>query len=308
LYGSFTGSASQSEEGEGFLGDELDWEGDVSLGGSYEMDGDAGVEFLYDICDCYYDESDSPTATIPSAPTISVIGLYLGIPSAVAIQFGFSASVLDTVSLQQNGGAPTYISVSGSPAVNVNLDQSALPVGMMTYSVVGYMYGQEVPGANYSVTRTDGNSPNTGFTYALTGGDGLGLSLQEFDYDAQELWSTFNYESYGDSGWDLARGGNGNVSTDSCVGTSPESCPDEAYMAASNVSGTNYVTGYSAISMSNLSGSSLPPQSRSYQSLENDWSLWVNSGGGGEICIYVAAINPDSTVVPANKCLSLSLP
>lgn len=75
LSGSFTNAADQSEEGDGLVEDELDWAGNVTLGTTYEIDGDAVLSFLYDICDCYYEVSGPDSYAVPSAPTISLQNL-----------------------------------------------------------------------------------------------------------------------------------------------------------------------------------------------------------------------------------------
>ena len=106
----------------------------------------------------------------------------------------------------------------------------------------------------------------------------------------------------------LIRAGAADGSTDACVATSPTTCPDEYGIRVT--SGTNQVTGYSPISMSPVSGPTLPAQSYAFSSLENTWSLWVASGGSGAICVYLTTVlgQDGATVQAVNNCLGVALP
>jgi hypothetical protein len=308
LQGTFTGGADQYQDGDGFLGGELGWNGTIaSLGTDYEVTGDAGVEFDYDICECYYEEWGADDDAVPSAPTITTIGVYTGVPSAVTIQFGFSAPVLDAISIQQGGGPLIYASVEGYGGFNLSFDPSLLPTTTTTFTIAGYMYGQQVPGTSYDVTREDGFNNSTTFASVITGGDGFAPSFQIFNFQAFEYWSIFAFEGLGESPWDLATGGAEDTSTDDCVGTNPTTCPDEFQILYNGA--TNQVSGYPPLYMSPVL-STLPPQTPAFNSLENAWSLWVATGGSGQICVQLLVIlgQDQSTVKELSPCLIIALP
>ena len=197
LAGSFTSAGMQSAEGDGYVEGELDWAGNVALGTSYEIDGDAILEFDFDICGCYYEVPSSDNYVVPSAPAISLQYLYLVSPPTEEASWSVSSPVLAGCYVTENDGVPTYLSDCTAPSYT--FDETATAAGVNTFTFTGQMYGWNVNGDPFSVTRTDGSPSTQGNAFAnfISGSGQCGIecaavfSTYVLAYSAVESYSTF---------------------------------------------------------------------------------------------------------------------
>lgn len=295
LDGSFN-SASQSEEGQGFMGDELDWAGNVALGTNYEIDGDAGVLFLF-ICeyDCYVEESTSDSYAVPNAPSISLQYIDATSPQNVTAAYSVSPDVLagclvTFTAPDGQQGPPTYLNNCGGPSLS--FDETTLSAGTSTFTLVGLMYGYEVSGAQFSVARADGYTSNGGSSTVTLGGEGIAPVLVYVLWSTNEFYSSFAYSPGADGPITYSTGGSGGASiANNAVGI--------AAFSGSNMLSTG---DYGSLTLNQ----SLPAGSVSGNI---NWLVPLpGNNDSGTVCLSATVGDAEDGYAPSGACYNMGLP